>query len=101
MSSSALFLSASEAAGRLGVSVKALRLYEQRGMIRPLRTEAGWRVYGPEEMAKLSEIVTLRGLGLSLVQIAPLLNANSDCLETALAAHQAVLDERLVKLADM
>jgi hypothetical protein len=31
MDSSAQFLNASEAASRLGVSAKALRLYEQRG----------------------------------------------------------------------
>jgi len=37
---------------RLGVSAKALRLYEQRGLIAPLRTAAGWRVYGPDEMAR-------------------------------------------------
>ena len=43
MNSSAPFLNASEAAGRLGVSAKALRLYEQRGLLAPLRSAAGWR----------------------------------------------------------
>ncbi|TJV09597.1 MAG: MerR family transcriptional regulator, partial [Mesorhizobium sp.] len=42
MNSSAQFLNDSEAAGRLGVSAKALRLYEQRGLIAPIRTAAGW-----------------------------------------------------------
>ncbi|MDP1639637.1 MAG: MerR family transcriptional regulator [Hyphomicrobium sp.] len=48
MNSSAQFLSASEAASRLGVSAKALRLYEQRGLIAPIRSAAGWRAYGPD-----------------------------------------------------
>ena len=51
MSSSAQFLNPSTAAQRLGVSIKALRLYEQRGLVAPSRTAAGWRVYGPEEIA--------------------------------------------------
>jgi hypothetical protein len=35
MSSSAPFLNASGAAKRLGVSIKALRLYEQQGLVIP------------------------------------------------------------------
>ena len=36
-------LSPTETATRFGVSIKALRLYESRGLLKPLRTEAGWR----------------------------------------------------------
>ena len=50
MSSSAQFLNPSAAARRLGVSAKALRLYEQRGLVAPSRTPAGWRAYGPDEI---------------------------------------------------
>jgi MerR family regulatory protein len=39
VSSSAQFLNPSEAARRLGVSAKALRLYEQRGLITPIRRQ--------------------------------------------------------------
>ena len=59
MSSSSQFLNPSEAAKRLGVSAKALRLYEQRGLIAPVRTMAGWRIYGPAEMARAAEIAAL------------------------------------------
>jgi len=61
VSSSAQFLNASEAAKRLGVSAKALRLYEQRGLIAPARTAAGWRAYGPDEMARVAEMAALLG----------------------------------------
>jgi len=47
------YLSPTEAAKRLGISVKALRLYEQRRLVAPLRTSADWRTYGPEQMARL------------------------------------------------
>jgi DNA-binding transcriptional MerR regulator len=63
MSSSAHFLNSSEAANRLGVSVKALRIYEQRGLITPIRTNAGWRAYGPGEIPRAAEIVSLGALG--------------------------------------
>ncbi len=95
MSSSAQFLNPAEAAKRLGVSAKALRLYEQRGLIAPVRTAAGWRAYGPDEMARVAEIAALRELGLSLSQVARVLGGYSESLEPALAAHQAVLEGRV------
>jgi DNA-binding transcriptional MerR regulator len=98
MSSSAQFLKSSEAASRLGVSVKALRLYEQRGLITPIRTAAGWRAYGPGEMNRVAEIASLRALGLSLAQVARVLGGDPEGLEPALAAHQAALDDQLRQL---
>jgi len=100
VSMSGEFLSPSAAAERLGVSTKALRLYEQRGLIAPLRTAAGWRTYGPGEMAVLSEIVALRALGLSLAQIARVVEGDAECLEPALAAHQETLETRMHRLGE-
>jgi DNA-binding transcriptional MerR regulator len=99
VSSSAQFLNPSAAAQRLGVSTKALRLYEQHGLITPGRTAAGWRAYGPDEMARAAEIVTLRALGLSLSQVARVLGDDPQGLEPALAAHQATLEGRIRQLA--
>jgi DNA-binding transcriptional MerR regulator len=99
VSASAQFLNPSAAARRLGVSAKALRLYEQHGLITPGRTAAGWRAYGPDEMASAAEIVTLRALGLSLSQIARVLGDDPQGLESALAAHQATLEVRIRQLA--
>jgi DNA-binding transcriptional MerR regulator len=100
VSSSAQFLNPSEAAKRLGISTKALRLYEQRGLVAPIRTAAGWRTYGPAEMARAAEIAALRTLGLSLAQVAGLLRGDQQCLELALAAHEATLEGRVRQLAD-
>jgi DNA-binding transcriptional MerR regulator len=99
VSSSAQFLNPSAAARRLGVSAKALRLYEQHGLITPGRTAAGWRAYGPDEMSRAAEIITLRALGLSLSQIARVLGDDPQDLEPALAAHQATLEGRIRQLA--
>jgi DNA-binding transcriptional MerR regulator len=99
VSASAQFLSPSAAAQRLGVSAKALRLYERRGLVTPGRTAAGWRSYGPDEIARLAEIVTLRALGLSLSQIARVVADDPQGLEPALAAHEATLEGRIRQLA--
>jgi DNA-binding transcriptional MerR regulator len=94
------FLSPSEAARRLGVSAKALRLYEQRGLLTPARNAAGWRSYGPGHMARGAEIAALRALGLSLAQVGRVLEGDAGALEPALAAHQAMLEDRVRQLSD-
>lgn len=99
MPPSSHFLAASQAASRLGVSAKALRLYEQRGLVAPVRTEAGWRAYGPDQMARAGEIAALRNLGLSLTQVARVLSGDQHGLEPALAAHQAALEAQANALA--
>jgi len=94
------FLNPSDAAAWLGVSTKALRIYEQRGLLNPVRTSAGWRTYGPDHMRRAAEIVALRGLGFSLAQIGRVLNAEAGGLEEALAVHQAALEDRLRRIVD-
>ncbi|ATQ42754.1 MerR family transcriptional regulator [Caulobacter mirabilis] len=100
MSESPKYLNPSEAARRLGVSAKALRLYERRGLVVPLRTGAGWRVYGPEQMARAAEIAALRGLGFRLAEIGAVLRAGPDGLEPALAGRQAALEAEARRLAE-
>ena len=68
VAASARFFSPAETAKRLGVSVKALRVYEAHGLVAPARTQAGWRVYGPVEMARLHQVLALKRLGLPLSQ---------------------------------
>ena len=100
MNVSGEFLNASDAARRLGISSKALRLYEQRGLLAPVRSEAGWRAYGQKDMDRASEIVALRALGFSLAQVARVLTGDARGLEPALASHQTTLEARLRELVD-
>lgn len=99
MSSPAEFLNPSAAAKKLGVSTKALRVYEQRGLITPIRSAAGWRAYGPDEMGRAAEITALRSLGFSLAQIARVLDKDSKGLEQALATHQAALEGQVHRIS--
>lgn len=85
-----MHLSPTETASRFGVSIKALRLYEGRGLLTPLRSEAGWRTYGPDQIARLHQILALKRLGLSLARIGELL-AGPDALESVLTLQEQVL----------
>jgi DNA-binding transcriptional MerR regulator len=84
-------LSPTETARRLGVSPKALRLYEERGLVKPLRSSAGWRTYDAGQIASLHQILALRRMGLSLAQIAVLFKAGKVALESVLAAQEDAL----------
>ncbi|MBV9520742.1 MAG: MerR family transcriptional regulator [Hyphomicrobiales bacterium] len=99
MTSSAQSFGPSEAARRLGVSVKALRLYEKRGLLTPVRSGAGWRAYGQKEMTRAAEIVALRELGLSLAQVVRVLAGKTLGLEPVLAAQEARLEGETRRLA--
>ncbi|MCA7994907.1 MerR family transcriptional regulator [Burkholderia cepacia] len=98
MSTSTPRLNASAAAARLGVSIKALRLYERHGLVTPERTPAGYRAYGPDDLARAADIAALRALGLGLAQVASVLDGDARSLDDALAAHEAALDHGIQDL---
>jgi DNA-binding transcriptional MerR regulator len=85
------FLSPSETALRLGVSVKALRVYEAQGLVEPHRSENGWRVYGPDQVARLHQILALKRLGLPLKAIGELLAGRFKALDAVLEMQERAL----------
>jgi DNA-binding transcriptional MerR regulator len=66
-----------EVARRTGISARALRFYEARGLLKPLRTASGRRHYGPGELATLHQILALKRAGLTLAQVQRLLWAST------------------------
>ena len=95
MSESVEYASPSEAARRLGVSVKALRLYETRGLVTPLRLSNGWRAYHPDAINQVARICALRDLGLSLTQVGRVLKGEPADLASALNAQEASLKAQI------
>ncbi len=81
-----------EMARRLGVSSKALRVYERAGLVTPVRTQAGWRAYGPDQIARLHQVLALKGLGLSLKRISDLLAGRLASLDAVLKIQQQALE---------
>lgn len=58
------------------VSVKALRYYDELGLLKPARVDefTGYRYYSASQLTRLNRILALKDLGLSLEQIALLLD---------------------------
>ncbi|MBA4045442.1 MAG: MerR family transcriptional regulator, partial [Erythrobacter sp.] len=48
-----------EVVRRTGLTSRALRFYEARGLIAPLRASSGRRFYGAAELERIHQIVTL------------------------------------------
>ena len=90
-------LSPAEVSRLLGVSPKALRLYEARGLVTAVRTSNGWRVYGRTEITRLTLVLALKALRLPLARIAELINGVS--LDQTLAAHEQVLKREAAQAA--
>ncbi|MEW5871126.1 MAG: helix-turn-helix domain-containing protein [Chloroflexota bacterium] len=57
------------------VSVRMLRYYEEMGLLEPVQVDpsTGYRYYSVEQLPRLNRILALKDLGLSLAQIASLL----------------------------
>jgi MerR family transcriptional regulator, thiopeptide resistance regulator len=67
-----------ELARRTGVSIRALRHYDQIGLLSPAgRTDSGYRLYVAEDIARLHRIKALRQLGLTLTEIRHLLEQSA------------------------
>jgi DNA-binding transcriptional MerR regulator len=83
---------AAAVAKRFGVSVKALRVYEREGLLKPARTVAGWRIYRQGELERLSAILALKQLGLPLKRIGEVLAGSGD-LAAVLALQEVALED--------
>lgn len=93
-----------ELARRAGVSERMLRYYEQAGLLRPTRTDAGYRDYGDAELEAALRIRLLSASGLKIEAIRVLLPCMVEgpdvfmpCDEIRATLHQEVekLDEKL------
>ncbi len=63
-------LTVGQAAGDAGLSPKAIRLYEARGLLPPAdRTPSGYRTYSDHDVAVLHFIRQAKALGLRLAEI--------------------------------
>lgn len=85
-----------ELAKRTGLSVRALHHYDQIGLLSPARrTEAGYRLYGEAEIARLQQIMSLRQLGFSLEEIRSCLDGDGWSPQRVIDLHLARLREQI------
>ena len=66
-----------ELAARTGVSVRALRYYEEKGVLTPGRTPSGYRIFAAADTGKVAHIQTLLAAGLGMDLIGQILSCLS------------------------
>jgi DNA-binding transcriptional MerR regulator len=88
-----------ELATATGLTVRALRHYDQIGLLRPkTRTEGGYRLYGEAEVQRLQQIRSLQSLGFSLEQIGAMLAGHEAPLPEVIEWQLAAIDRELTAL---
>ncbi|MGH2347736.1 MAG: MerR family transcriptional regulator, partial [Chloroflexota bacterium] len=87
-------LTVGELARRTGVSIRTLRYYDEVGLLPPsARTEAGYRLYTPNDIARLQQIRSLRHLGFSLAAV-------RECLDRPNSSLLAVIELQIERLGE-
>jgi len=93
-----------------GVTVKAVRYYESRGLIRPERATNGYRTYDDADVRIVREVRALLSLGLTAEQTHPFVeclragNDRADVCPASLSAYReriADIDARIAELSDL
>lgn len=77
-----------------GVTVRTLHHYDRLNLLKPHRTEAGYRQYSECDLLRLEQIVALKFLGLPLKQIKTLLDRGQPELPDALRMQRRILEEK-------
>lgn len=86
-----------------GVTVRTLHHYDEIGLVTPSqRTSAGYRLYSDEDVLRLQQVLVFRELGMSLPEIAGVLDdATSANRAELLRRHRAALADKRGKLDAM
>ena len=87
-----------DVARRTGLTSRALRFYEARGLLTPLRTHSGRRLYGRGELERIQQILALKRAGLSLAQIGKLTARGGMDLGAIVEAQLKLIEERKAEL---
>jgi effector-binding domain-containing protein len=81
------------------ISVKALRYYDEIGLLKPVRVDqfTGYRYYSADQLPRLHYIIALKDTGLSLEEIATLINnsLNPSQMRDIFILKQAELRQRV------
>ena len=87
-----------ELATLAGVSVKALRVYEKKKVIKPVEVddETGYRYYSADQLKQIEALLELQEMGFSLNEISKLLSGECSTEEMT-----ALFEQKEVKLKEL
>jgi MerR family transcriptional regulator, copper efflux regulator len=96
------------AAKAVGVSAKAIRIWEAKGLLPPAgRTEAGYRLFSDDDIEILRFICRSKTLGLTLPEIKSILDlhrqgtAPCEQVTAVLDAHVRDIDRKMAELREL
>ncbi|ACK67743.1 transcriptional regulator, MerR family [Rippkaea orientalis PCC 8801] len=88
----------SEVAHQLSLNPQTIYFYERIGLIpSPCRSEGGYRLFSEEDLARLSLIMTLKSLGMTLEEIKSILDLKDNQRLTCREVAQE-LEEKILKI---
>lgn len=96
-----------EVAKRAGLPPKTIRYYEDIGLIRPLRSENGYRAFHDNDLHKLAFLGRARTLGFSIEDCRTLLalyddsSRESSQVKQIAEDHLRQIDDKIVQLQSM
>ncbi len=90
----------SVAADLVGMHPQTLRIYEQKGLVRPQRTSGNSRRYSEEDIDRLRRVQALTQEGVNLAGAKRIIELQEeiDRLEDRVRRLQSVLDERAIPM---
>ena len=78
-----------------GVSIRALRYYDEIGLLKPAEvTEAGYRLYDENSLKKLRRIMLFRELEVPLSEIREIVNKPEKDIRRFLETQKAILERK-------
>lgn len=90
-----------EVAALTGCTVRALHHYEELGLVTPMRSDAGYRLYSDDDIRRLHDVVALRALDIPLNEIARLLDDPASDRVDVLKRHRLELLARADRIHDL
>jgi DNA-binding transcriptional MerR regulator len=97
-----MLLKVGELASRTGLTVRTLHHYDTMGLLKPsARTEAGYRLYNRDDIARLHAIQALRQVGMPLAEIAGLLAGNGEPLSATIQRQLLALDRQVARANEL
>jgi DNA-binding transcriptional MerR regulator len=96
-----------ELAEQAGVTVKAVRYYESRGLIAPQRASNGYRTYDDADVSVVREVRALLSLGLTAEQTHPFVeclragNDRADVCPASLSAYRARISDIDARISEL
>jgi DNA-binding transcriptional MerR regulator len=86
-------LTVSQLAKAAGISRSTLLYYERRGLLHPSHRGAnGYRLYAPEQLEQLQQIVSYRHLGIPVAEISSLFDHDTN------SSRQKILQQQFLRL---